>query len=184
MNLPVNEAPETRHGFLVAPPDSVGALHLVDAKPGEDVPWWRPSASEIAKRLGWRWIYFVPAAIVLVGLLLLPLRPRYAEVLPGLWKPLVIIVALPLGAAVRAMKTIVQHRKDPFCIHCGYTLLGLPDGQRCPECGRQFHLATIEEYRRDPHWFVKRWKLMQSIPQPDTVFHAGPTRSRKSRDGT
>jgi hypothetical protein len=163
---------------------SVASPHAVDARPGEDVPWWTPTAGEIAKHLGWRWIYFVPAMLALVGLCLLPIYRGFIHLLPGLWKPLVIIVVLPLSAAVKSVKQIVQHRKDPFCIHCGYTLVGLPDGHRCPECGRQFSLATIDEYRRDPHWFVKRWKLMQSMPRADIAFNAGTARSKKSRDGT
>ncbi|CAN5495368.1 hypothetical protein BH09PLA1_BH09PLA1_33890 [soil metagenome] len=174
-----------RHGFQVAPPDSVASQHAVDAAPGEDVPWWTPSAGEIARHLGWRWIYVVPAGAALVALFLLPQRPGYLQFAIGLWKPLIIIVALPTAAAMRSIKTIVQHRKDPFCIHCGYTLLGLPDGHRCPECGRQFSLATIEEYRRDPHWFARRWKLMQTArPIADIAFNAGAVRRKKSRDGT
>ena len=176
--------PETRHGFAVAPPVSVSSPHQVDAQPGEDVPWWRPSAGEVARHLGWRWIYFVPAAALIVGACFLPLYRGLLQVLPGLWKPIVIVVMLPLTAAIKSVKQIVQHRKDPFCIHCGYTLVGLPDGHRCPECGRQFSLATIDEYRRDPHWFVKRWKLMQSVPAADRAFDAGPVRGKRSRDGT
>jgi len=137
------------------------------------------------KHLGWRWIYAIPAGLVLIGLFLLPLYPGFIQLAVILWKPLILIVALPTAAALRSVKTIVQHRKDPFCIHCGYTLVGLPDGHRCPECGRQFSLATIEEYRRDPHWFVKRWKMLHSgIPAADVAFNAGTVRRKRSRDGT
>lgn len=181
--LPVQRT-ETRHGFSVAPPLSMAFPHGVDAKPGEDVPWWRPSVGEVARHLGWRWIYFIPAIAAIVGLCLLPLYPGVWQIIPALWKPLLIVIGLPLTAAIKSVKHIVQHRKDAFCIHCGYTLLGLPDGHRCPECGRQFSLATIDEYRRDPHWFVKRWKLMQSVPRADVVFDSGPVRQKKSRDGT
>jgi hypothetical protein len=176
--------PDAKLGFPIAPPVSVASPHAVDARPGEDVPWWTPTAGEVARHLGWRWIYFLPAAAAIVGLCLLPLRPRLFDLALGLWKPMVIIIGLPLAAAVKSVKQIVQHRKDPFCIHCGYTLLGLPDAHRCPECGRQFHLATIEEYRRDPHWFARRWKMMHSVPQADLIFEAGPNRRKKSRDGT
>ncbi len=179
MNLP-----PTKHGIDVVPSEYVTSPHGVDAQPDEDVPWWTPTWGDVARQLGWRWIYFIPAGFLLVGLLLLPLRPGYVQFVIMAGKPLFFVVALPTMMAIRAMKTIVQHRKDPFCIHCGYTLLGLPDGHRCPECGRQFLLATINEYRRDPHWFVKRWKTMRVMPDADVPFEAGSVRRKKSRDGT
>jgi hypothetical protein len=173
-----------KHGIEVVPPAYVTSPHGVDAQPGEDVPWWTPSWGDVFRHLGWRWLYFLPAICVLLGLLVLPLRPRYWQIYLVAIKPLFFIVALPTAMAIRAMKTIVKNRKEPFCIHCGYTLLGLADGHRCPECGRRFSLATIDEYRRDPHWFVQRWKAMHVISISDGSFEAGKIRRAKSRDGT
>jgi len=158
----------------------------VDGRPGEDVPWWTPSWSDAARNLGWRWILFVPALFALVLLFMIPWRRDWWQALLAFWKPLFIAIALPTGAAVHALNTVVKNRKDPFCIHCGYGLTGLPDGHRCPECGRQFSLAMIDEYRRDPQWFVKRWKMHHAmLPTADKPFDTGPARPRrKSRDGT
>jgi len=167
----------------------VASPHGIDGHPDQDVPWWTPSWSEVLAHLGWRWLWFLPAvALVLTILIILPLRPTYVQVVFAFWKPLIMAVVLPSVMAVRAMKTIVQRRKEAFCIHCGYTLEGLPDGHRCPECGRQFSLAVIDEYRRDPQWFVKRWKMHhEMLPPADVPFDVGPARAqsrKKSRDGT
>jgi hypothetical protein len=101
------------------------------------------------------------------------------------WKLEVFAVALPITLAIGASKNIVARRKEPFCIHCGYELTGLPDHHNCPECGRPFCFAIIDEYRRDPHWFIERYNKRHEIPRADVPFQAGAVRSkRKSRDGT
>ena len=119
----------------------------------------------------------------------LPMRPEIIQILLAWWKLLFLAIALPTGAAINAAAHVIRSRKEPFCIHCGYDLTGLPDGHNCPECGRQFNLRVIEEYRRDPQWFVQRYKNHRNVPQPDAPFAAlevprGKTRRRKSRDGT
>jgi hypothetical protein len=177
-------SPCFKHGIQVAPPASAASPHTVDAEPGEDVPWWKPGWGDVFRHLGWRWLWFTPAAAIVLSLALLPLRPSYAQILFTFWKPIVVAVVVPSMMAVHALKTLVRQRNDPFCIHCGYSVVGLPDGHRCPECGRKFSLAVIEEYRRDPHWFVERWKARHAIPQRDAPFSAGAVRSEPSRDGT
>ncbi|MGH7180215.1 MAG: hypothetical protein ACREJC_22745 [Tepidisphaeraceae bacterium] len=175
----------SKYGVPVVPPAPSGASPAgVDARPGEDVPWWLPSHREIAIEFGWRWILFAPAAIILFAILLIPLRPGYAQLLVPFWKLIVILVGIPTALALRSMRTVVQRRTEPFCIHCGYALIGLPDGQRCPECGRQFSHAIIDEYRRDPRWFIKRWKMHHQLPRADVPFSAGSVRTKPSRDGT
>ena len=99
------------------------------------------------------------------------------------WKLLIFAIALPTAAFARAAKNVVRNRKDPFCIHCGYSLVGLPDAYRCPECGQPYLHAVIEEYRRDPAFFIQRLKALRSLPPDHAPFAAGPIH-RKSRDGT
>ena len=82
------------------------------------------------------------------------------------------------------LRTAVRQRPDPFCIHCGYSLTGLPDGHRCPECGRTFSFRVIEEYRRDSHWFIQRYKMRHDLPVAEVPFAAGEVRRARSRDGT
>ena len=50
--------------------------------------------------------------------------------------PLVALIAWPVVALVRG--PLREHRRQKLhqCLHCGYSLHGLPE-PRCPECGRQ-----------------------------------------------
>jgi hypothetical protein len=149
-----------------------------------DLRWYKPTWSETARLLGWRWVYFLPAVAVLAVLAYLPFDFRFIQILLAWWKPAVFAVAVPLVAFATAAKNIIRARTEPFCIHCGYTLLGLPDHHPCPECGRPFSLATITEYRRDPDWFIERYKQHQKLPTPPPAFEAGKIRRKKSKDGT
>jgi hypothetical protein len=150
-----------------------------------DLPWYKPSFGESLMLLGWRWIYFLPAAgIVVLLIIFLPMRPLLIFQMLAWWKLLLIAIAVPLGIAMKAAKNTVAMRKEPFCIHCGYDLTGLPDGHNCPECGRPFNLAIVNEYRRDPDWFIQRYNQRHMVPTRDVPFAAGAVRSRRSRDGT
>jgi hypothetical protein len=101
------------------------------------------------------------------------------------WKFMVIAVALTVGAFARAASNVIRSRKDHFCIHCGYSLEGLPDGHRCPECGEPYLWRLIDEYRRDPAFFVQRHKALRTLPPPDHApFNAGARHRKRSRDGT
>ena len=142
-----------------------------------DRRWYLPSWSERLRLMGWRLIYFVPLVLVVPLIVLLPI------LIFAWWKLLVLAIALPLSAAVHAARRAIGQRKEPFCIHCGYDLTGLTDGGRCPECGARFSHAQIEEYRRDPHWFIKRQYWNRQAPR-GTPFVAGSVRSEKRRDGT
>jgi hypothetical protein len=167
------------------PPPNVASPSQMRLDPAEEVRWYKPGFGESAKLFGWRWIYFIPAALLLALLLYIPLRPEMFQFIVYWWKLVVIAVVLPTGLAINAAKNIIARRKEPFCIHCGYDLTGLPDHHNCPECGRPFSIAIINEYRRDPHWFIERYKKHQDIPRADIPFQAGPVRpKRKSRDGT
>jgi hypothetical protein len=128
--------------------------------------------------MGWRVIYVLPLALLLLAVAVAPVLVLLW------WKLLVVAVALPLSAAVTAARRALQRRTEPFCIHCGYGLTGLPDGQRCPECGVVFSLAEIDDYRRDPHWYIQRQRLKAQAPPPSVAIDAGPNRRPPRRDGT
>jgi hypothetical protein len=149
---------------------------------GTDARWYKPDWAETARLLGWRWVYCLPLVLLIVMLVMIP-----ALTIPILiygWKLIALAVVLPLTAFGAAARKVVRNRKDPFCIHCGYSLVGLPDGHRCPECGQKFLLRVIDEYRRDPDFFIERHRKARSAPAEQAPFAAGPVRSRKSRDGT
>lgn len=168
-------------------PDNVHASP-VDVVPGPDANnmWWRPGWSDVARALGWRWLLLVPlmgvVALFAAGL-------AHPRLLGWFWwlgfKWLVMLAAVPVVLAGDVIRKAAAARKEPFCIHCGYTLTGLPAQGTCPECGSGYSPRLIAEYRRDPHWFVQRYKSRGQIPPPQAPFNAGPvTARRRSKDGT
>ncbi|MFT3684977.1 MAG: hypothetical protein QM783_08645 [Phycisphaerales bacterium] len=139
-----------------------------------DVPFWRPSPLQTLKYIGWRWIIFAPAIIfVLAPVVLLIFRPGIVlGTLAWSIKLWVMACAWCIYLFVRAVKRGVKDRPGVFCIHCGYTLEGLGDSGRCPECGRLFVRSLSEEYKKDPHFFMERHKAMRSHPK-NVGFAAG-----------
>jgi len=143
-----------------------------------------PGWSERIKLMGWRNLYFAPAALLLLSLVFWPWWGAILwQFVLGWWQLGALVVILPLAAARHAARHALRLRKDPFCIHCGYSLTGLPDGHNCPECGGRFDLKVIEEYRRDPHWFIVRFQQRHQLPPPHGGIVAGNS-PRKSTDGT
>jgi hypothetical protein len=130
--------------------------------------------------MGWRWLLFLPAVALAMLMVLVPVSSIFIF---G-WKLMVIAVALPAGYLIKASRTIIRNRAEPFCIHCGYDLSNLPDNYICPECGEPYSHKVIDEYRRDPHWFIQRYSAHRKLPQADVPFDAMPSKRRKSRDGT
>jgi hypothetical protein len=154
---------------------------------GQEPRWYVPGFAETARLLGWRWLLFAPAVGLLLLLCFIPARPILIQFFIGWWKLWVIAVAFPAGVAINAAKHAIRSRREPFCIHCGYGLSGLPDAHTCPECGRAYTHRLIEEYRRDPHWFIKRYRMAASLPKADVPFEtrvATGKRRKRSRDGT
>jgi hypothetical protein len=163
-------------------PDDAAASP-VDGRFDENTRWYKPSISETAGLLGWRWVYVAPLVLLIATLVAFPAAA--VPVLINGWKLIIFAVALPLAAFANAARNVVGNRKDPFCIHCGYSLVGLPDNHRCPECGQPYQWQLIDEYRRDPGFFVQRHKAVRTLPPPDHApFAAGQHRRRRSRDGT
>lgn len=177
-SLPLNERIPT--GPLGSP------VHLL-AHDG-DVRWWKPTWRNAWRYLGWRWVLFLPALAVLCAMAAVVIEPRLIQYVWFIgFKLLIILLCLPFIAAGYAMKSGVQARKEPFCIHCGYDLSGLPDNHRCPECGVPYDFKAIDEYRRDPDWFIQRYKAQRNARPEQVPFDAGAARPgprRRSRDGT
>jgi hypothetical protein len=176
-----------KHPIPTVPPSTVASPHRIDFGT-EPERWWKPSWGAAWKYMGWRWLLFVPMAILVSAVVMCFIWPIWMgwvwNLAIILGKITVLIIALPFMAAGYALSSAVAARKDPFCIHCGYGLEGLPDHHRCPECGMQYSWATIEEYRRDPKWFIHRWRERRGLPANFGSFEAGPVRSAKRRDGT
>jgi hypothetical protein len=168
----------------VASPSELPPIPAHVPEEDREVRWYKPTLGESLKLLGWKWLLFVPALGVVALLLAAPFHRELLQPIFTFIKPLFILVALPTIAAMNAAAHAIRNRKEPFCIHCGYDLTGLPDNHNCPECGRQFSLRLIEEYRRDPNWFIERYKSRAMVPAASVPFEAGPVRRRRSRDGT
>lgn len=168
----------------VVPPANVASPAQVGTQPNETITWWKPSWRDAWLHLGWRWIFLLPVLGLIV--LLVPLL-RWPSVLSP-FLPIGIQYATFVGAIVItlagfAVRRAVRARREPFCIFCGYNLRGLPDHYRCPECGRPYTWRLIAEYRRDPLWFIERYRAARKLPEMHAPFAAGAWR-RKTRDGT
>jgi hypothetical protein len=126
----------------------------------------------------WHLLYFLPALLFIAVVIWLPVTLFCG------WKILLLVVTIPFTAAINSAKRVIRLRKEPFCIHCGYDLTGLPDGHLCPECGIQFWHVEIDDYRRDPYWYIQRHSSPQALPAAGTAIDAGPQRTSPNSDGT
>ena len=148
-------------------------------------PFWAPDWMETLALLGWRWIIIVGVAGIVVALgwffwhhEWLALGYSFA-----LGKLAIVLGTVVFSLVIWIRKNATRMRREPFCIHCGYSLVGLADGELCPECGRRFRLVVTEEYRRDPQWFVQRYRARGRAPQTGATLVAGPQRNAHN-DGT
>jgi hypothetical protein len=168
----------------------VSEPHVSEPTPTSDPAWlpdprepfWKPSFGESFRYAGWR---LIASGLLLLVVMAVPIvLCVFGQVwILSFWKFIAVGVATPIVLAASAVRTAMQTRRAPFCIHCGYSLEGLPDHHSCPECGRPYSHHLIADYQRDPAWFVHRCKLRQSLPATHAPFEAGPSR-RRSRDGT
>ena len=170
--LKENELP--RPATVSVPPEippaapATRAITMADIQPDADgkIDWWKPSFADVWKYLPWRfaWALIVLAALAVGTLALMAFGyfgGLFRLVIEMWWQLAGLLLAIVAAGAAVAKKTIYQSRTTPFCIHCGYGLEGLADHYRCPECGRPYSYALIEDYRRDPTWFVLRWKRLK-----------------------
>lgn len=177
--------PHPLSGQLIPPEPVASPADLRRIINDANPPWWKPSWPDRARAVGWRWVFAVPAVLIVAllagswfaGAMLFPLW------LAG-FKVIALCLAIPVVLLLEVVRSVTARRTDPFCIHCGYTLLGLPDNHTCPECGRRYSFRLIEEYRRDPHWFIRRYHAQDHHPAAPAPFQAGSVRSKRSRDGT
>lgn len=170
----------------VVPPSILATPSIVQGTPDEPIHWWQPDWRDTLKHMGYRWLYFVP---MLVLLMLVVSSIVFSSVLGSLlavWIKLFIAVGgLAFALAAKGIRAATRARKEPFCIYCGYNLSNLPDDYRCPECGRAYTWALIAEYRRDPKWFIERWKAQHELPPAQRAFASGTVkRKRRATDGT
>ena len=166
------------------PPDSPGLPAPFYLDP--NAPFWRPGGLDLFRHLGWRNLLFLPALAVIALAITCFFEPRLIVIFFQLGFKLVsLALAIPIALMAWAIRAAVRLRREPFCIHCGYGLRGLPSVYTCPECGRPYDLQLVDDYRRDPRWFMQRWRMQRELPPPDVQVHVAPTaRRRKSRDGT
>jgi hypothetical protein len=154
---------------------------------GNEMPatWWRPGWGDVVAAAGWSWILLVIAAAGLgLGAAILLVVTGFA--FTGLlFKPIILLIGGAMVLVGYAVRKAIHARREPFCIFCGYCLTGLPEEYDCPECGRPYTRRQIDEYRKDPQWFIERWKARQQLPPADPPVDTGPPRPRRrSRDGT
>lgn len=149
------------------------------------ITWWRPGWRDIVATVGWIWILLVVMAAVVALASVVLLLLAGLTLMGVLIKPLLVLGGGAIALIGYVIQKGIQARRDPFCIFCGYCLIGLPDNHRCPECGRPYTWQQIDDYRRDPQWFIERWKARQTLPPADPPVDTGPVRPRRrSRDGT
>lgn len=59
--------------------------------------------------------------------------------------------------------------EDAYCPGCGYNLRGLTV-PRCPECGRPFTSAEIDEYKEPPPSSLQKWLVVTAFAIPAVVI--------------
>lgn len=176
-NRPVDDGGLVPSAIHASPSDMPG-------DPVEEPTWWRPSLAESLRQLGWRWVFMMPVALIVVAVVAALFIPGIALYLFASVKLILFAGGIAVSLAAHGLRQVVRGRSEPFCIHCGYNLTGLPDKHGCPECGRPYSWSVIAEYRKDPQWFIQRWRERRKLPETQEPFAAGAVRSARRPDGT
>jgi hypothetical protein len=131
--------------------------HQLRPRDPKDIRWYKPGFFDTLSTMGWRLIFFLPAVVMLGLVLAMPWHAWALQLWIVWWKIALVAVVIPSSYALKLAMESLKQRKEPFCIHCGYDLSGLPNDHTCPECGEYYNFAVIEEYKRDPDWFIRRY---------------------------
>ena len=158
-SLPEHDA-ESEGTEAHEPSGGAGELAALLRDHSEPVRWWRPSMLTAARELGAWWLFvgFIGMVVVVGWVLLLPLIGWLAMIL---FKVALLGVAAIIAARSRAIRRTMAARREPFCIHCGYSLGGLADQGTCPECGMVYSFNIVNDFRRDPDWFIRRFEMIR-----------------------
>lgn len=166
--------------------DQAAGASPSSVSPGDPayVQWYLPTWGERIKLMGWWNLLWIPV-IAAFATLVLSLADGIVPWAALFWlKVWIAVVALPLGIAIRQAAAALRKRRDPFCIHCGYSLVGRPDGTPCPECGGATSEALCREYQRDPHWFIQRWDARHRTPREGGALVVTGNHNPSRGDGT
>ena len=140
--------------------------------------WWRPRWREVLRRTPWAWAMLAP---ILVGVALVAggavAGPGHGAVFWVGMKILLLALVIPAVTWDHLRHNVIRARLDPFCIHCGWTLTGLPQEGRCPECGRAYRMKVVEMFRRDPQWVMAYWRLSGKPPSAEVFEKHHPARA-------
>lgn len=137
--------------------------------------WWRPPIRDVFRQMTWRWALLLPVGASVGLIVAAHLRTHDQAFLAYLGiKLLVITILIPALTWDHFRQRAIRARSDAFCIHCGWTLRGLPDEGRCPECGASYRMKIVQMYRRDPQWVRAYWKFDGRPPSVEAFNHAHP----------
>jgi hypothetical protein len=126
----------------------LGAIDFLRPRPPQGLPpatWnliWPYRIVGLTAALG-----LILAGLLQLGVALMlagKLSPRLLVILKPWVMPLavssIILLAVAHRLAIRALARILYKRSWAVCMACGYSLQGLPESYRCPECGTSFEL--------------------------------------------
>lgn len=147
----------------------------------EKLTWYRPTFGEIVRQMEWWWGALPVAAMAAGGMVVagLLLGPDHIEMAWVGGRMLLVLVVVPFIFWEHVRDRVIKARADPFCIHCGWTLTGLPEEGRCPECGEPYRMKIVDMFRRDPQWVIAYWRFNSRPPSVELFNSRHP--GRKAR---